>query len=101
MPDAYEEDNLLGKSSKDQRLQLLSQRYQEEKGQLNEQDQWERDQQRKTAMGWTQNKRPKNDPATQKKYDLLLDNQVDFVQSSILDGLISSLKQKGKKQLKD
>ena len=38
----------------------------------------------------TSYKRQKKDTNT-KKYDLLIDNQVDFVQSAILDGLISNM----------
>ena len=80
MPDAYSDDE--DATKKDKRFELLNQRYKEEKVDLTEQEQWERDQQRKTGLTSMKRKTEK------KQYDLLIDNKVDFIQSSILDGII-------------
>jgi|LauGreDrversion4_2_1035121.scaffolds.fasta_scaffold66349_1 hypothetical protein len=80
MPDAYEDDE--GNQQKDKRMAAALKRYEEEKKQLTEQEQWEEDQQRKAraAFGVKVSKEQKN-------YELLIDNQVDFIQSSILAGI--------------
>lgn len=71
MPASYDEyqDSKSALTQKEKRLQLLNQRYNDEKVTLTEQEMWERDQQKKTAVKFgAQNKEG------QKQYDLLLDN---------------------------
>ena len=78
MPASYDEyqDSKSALTQKEKRLQLLNQRYDDEKVTLTEQEMWERDQQKKTAV-----KFGAKDKEGQKQYELLLDNQVDFVQT--------------------
>lgn len=75
MPDPNDEDE---ETVKDKKAKLLSKRYEEDKTTLTEQEQWEIDQQKKVNL-----KKQKKDD-----YQLILDNQVDFVQTQILDGIL-------------
>ena len=78
MPASYDEyqDSKSALTQKEKRLQLLNQRYDDGKVTLTEQEMWERDQQKKTVV-----KFGAKDKEGQKQYELLLDNQVDFVQT--------------------
>ena len=49
-------------------------------------DAWDQDQRKKTEAQF--GAKNKKESKQQKQYDLLMQNQVDFVQSSILDGVI-------------
>ena len=71
MPDAYSDEE--GHLLKDKKMAQLTKRYEEDKQPpVTEQEQWENDQQMK-AVG--RNKKTKEE----KNYELLLDNQVDFI----------------------
>lgn len=78
MPDNYDESDERAKKKS-----LLNQRYQEEQVTMTEQEQWEQHQEKKTLAKFGTSKDPE-----QKQYDLLLDNQVDFVKTNILEGII-------------
>ena len=68
MPDAYEDDE--GHAMKDKKLAATLKRYEEEKKQLTEQEQWELDQQKKVTTSFGTKKKSKED----KNYELLLEN---------------------------
>lgn len=87
MPDAYEDDE--GFLLKDKRMGAALKRYEEEKKQVTEQEQWELDQQKKASFSVKKT-------VEQKKYELLIENQVDFIQSSIIAGIQDAGKLKEK-----
>ncbi|TNV84818.1 hypothetical protein FGO68_gene10396 [Halteria grandinella] len=94
MPDAYEDED--GHQNKDKRMAAALKRYEEEKKTLTEQEQWEVDQQKKAAAFFGTKKLSKD----QKNYELLLENQVDFIQSTILAGIVDNKSNKLKNKLK-
>ena len=83
MPDAYSSDED-GRTTKDKKFAALNRRYEEEKDQPPEQEKWESSK-IKTAIVSFGNKDRKT--REEKNYELLIDNQVDFVQSTILSGI--------------
>ena len=86
MPEAYDDENCQGISNQEKKMQVVNKRYEEEKTNLTEQEMWERDQQKKT-IGQV-GARDKTSRKHQKNYELLMENQVDFVQSSLLEGVL-------------
>lgn len=79
-------------------MAALTKRYDEEetKNTVTEQEQWELDQQRKARAHFGAVKKTKED----KQYELLLENQVEFIQSSILAGISEAKASRLKKKIK-
>lgn len=96
MPDTYEDEK--GRANK---KNVLFKRYEEEKTELTEQEIWEKTQDQKTHVGFgAQSKKTEKDKE-QKEYDLLIENQVDFVQSEMLAGEMNKMMKKKKKGSSD
>ena len=83
LPDEYEEREGRTKAEKDSAL--LKSRYVEEKYEKTEQQLWEEEQTKKASIVPTK-KRGKQNDATEKEYDLVFDDQIDFVMTSKKDG---------------
>lgn len=92
LPDEYEEQEGRTKAEKDNAL--LKSRYVEEKVEKTEQQLWEESQVQKAMVGGHRTKRGKlND---QKQYDLVFDDQIDFVMTDERKGY-DQRKKKGKR----
>ena len=90
MPDAYEDED--GRLVTDKRKAAILKRYEEEKVELTEQEIWEQTQDWKTQVTYgSQNKKNDKDKET-KSYDLLIENQVNFIKSEFLEGEMNKLK---------
>ena len=88
-------------SHRERKMALLNKRYEEDGPKRTDQEQWELDQERKTAaqFGSTRGKRDK--PAGDKQYDLILGEQVDFVRTQVLEGITKAVEdQKNEKKRK-
>ena len=101
MPDAYEDEH--GNLRTDKKKAVLLKRYEEEKTELTEQEIWEQTQNNKNTLKIGTEK-PTEDKE-QKEYDLIVENQIDFLQSEMLDGemqdLINKKMKKGKSSSSD
>ena len=89
-------------TSKERVLAKLNQRYTDErrggKPEMTEEEIfWEQKQkQAKTVFG----SRDKKSDVAEKQYELLLDNQVDFVQADLMEGILTEKRKKAEKKLK-
>jgi len=95
MPDAYEDEE--GRIRTDKKKAVLLKRYEDVKTEMTEQEIWEETQNMRTQseLG-SLNK--KNDKSKEKNsYDLLIENQVDFVQSEMLEGEMKKMMAKAQK----
>lgn len=82
MPDAFEDEQ--GRIDKEKKNQVLFSRYEDEKPEMNETQLWEKGQiDRATAMHFGTQEQKK----VQEDYDLLVDNQIDFIKVDIIDEL--------------
>ena len=80
MPDDF--DNEKGTIIKDKKIKGLYDRYKEKEKEENEEEEWEKSQKKRTRTKYgAQNKKNEND-----KYNLLIENQVQFVKSELLEG---------------
>ena len=91
MPDAYEDEE--GKLDKEKREKAMYGRYEEEKPEMNENQLWEKSQIDRANMhfGTQEKKKPKED------FDLLLENQIDFIKVNIMDDLKHKDEEPGEK----
>ena len=94
-PDQEDDEADKTMSRKDRMLSKLNQRYVEERSrggapELTEEEKFwqEKEKQAKSSFGTKQSKSGKLVSKEQKQYDLLLENQVDFVKSDLMEGLI-------------
>jgi pre-mRNA-splicing factor ATP-dependent RNA helicase DHX16 len=88
MPDAYEDEH--GHLRPDRKKAALMKRYEEVKTEMTEQEIWEQTQNNKTVFDLGSQKKSDKDVET-KDYDLLIENQVDFIQSELLEGEMNNL----------
>ena len=96
MPDAYEDED--GNVVNDKRKAAILKRYEEEKIELTEQEIWEQTQDWKTQVTFgSQSKKNDKDKET-KSYDILIENQVNFIKSELLEGEMNKLKLSKKKK---
>lgn len=95
MPDDYRDED--GRVQVDKKRQVLYKRYEEAKTELTEQEQWEKTQDDKTGMHFGATKKSgaqANKDTEQQQYDLLIENQVDFIQCEFLQGEMNKLMKK-------
>ncbi len=78
LPDEYDENH----TKESQNQQKLSSRYVEDKREKSEQDLWEESQTQKAKLG---HKKKRSDP-NEKKYELVFDDQIDFVMQETTKG---------------
>ena len=100
MPETYEDES--GHAISDKRKAALYKRYEEEKTELTEQEIWEQTQNDKTSMNFGAQKKSGfngkgiGKSKEEQNYDLLIDNQVDFVQAELLKGEMTKMMKKKK-----
>jgi pre-mRNA-splicing factor ATP-dependent RNA helicase DHX16 len=96
MPDAYEDEK--GRLNIDKKKAVLAKRYEDEKTEMTEQELWDQTQNMRNQFGVGAQIK-KDDKKEVNSYDLLIENQVNFIQSEMLEGEMNKLikkKLKGK-----
>ena len=92
MNDSEDDDNFKGEklAIKDKKIKKLYERYKEKHNEENEEELWEKEQKRKTGIKYgSQNLINKKD-----KYDLIIENQMNFVKQELLEGIKNKMRKK-------
>lgn len=82
IPDGYEDEN--GRVNKEKREAVLTARYQEEEQVKTEQETWEEEQLKMAKVHFGAKDKPKS--KEEEEYQLLMDDQIDFISQSLLIG---------------
>lgn len=91
LPDDELDERKLGTSVKDKKIKVLYDRYKEKVKEEKEEDVWEREQKKKAGIKYGAMGVKKES----EKYELVIENQIDFVKSELMEGMKQKLNESG------